>query len=137
MWKLFRALPTIAQLVAAALVLVVLILVIRSVGGWLNDPTGSKAVQGKFDKAGAVIGERGKAADDAAREATAAQTEREAASRDLERSNRDAIIGQKDSGVDAGDTGRAGSGVLCDRAVYRDNPRCAGLRPANPASTPR
>jgi len=131
---LFSFIPAPARVavgvVAAVLALILAVAVLGRLGvSW--DLFGWDRADAVRDKAGAVVGERGKKASDAAAKAASDLADRTADREELGRNNREEILGSKDAGADAGDTGRAQLRSLCRRAP--DNPRCAGLQRANPA----
>lgn len=118
---------------SAAGAVVALLLVIFVLGrfGVSWDPFGWAAATHEQDRVGNIQGQAGKAADDAAREATAAAADRKETRDQLTKETRDDILGQKDAGADAGDTGLAQLRGLCKRNP--NDPSCARLQRANPA----
>lgn len=85
-------------------------------------------------RAGAEVARASDQASRAALEAVAGQGQRETDRQVREQETRDDILSAPDAGASAGAAGDAGLAGLCRRAVYRDHPRCAGLR--GPDSAP-
>lgn len=129
---------------AAIVALVLAVLVLRSVGGWLNDPFGWKArdaaqaktdaVQGRADgmsgraqgdliAAGAAIADKGR--------------DRDARTVVIREANRDAIRSSPgaDAPLDPRLVARWRSG-LCDYAAYHDDPACVAMRAGGPGELP-
>ncbi|HYE45713.1 MAG TPA: hypothetical protein VEA44_08055 [Caulobacter sp.] len=105
--------------------------------GW-RSYTGEREAREAARAKGAVITSRaGQTATAAALEATAGYGERELGRAALEQETRDAVLSAPDAKTDAGAAGDAGLAGLCRRAAYRDHPRCAGLRGADPAPAAR
>lgn len=130
---LFSFIPAPARVavgvVAAVLALILAVAVLGRLGvSW--DLFGWDRADAARDKAGAVVGEHGKKASDAAAKAASDLADRTADREELGRINRDDIKGQADAGADAGATGDAFLRSLCRRSP--DNPRCARLQRANP-----
>jgi hypothetical protein len=112
----------IAVAVGVVLLLFVVIAVGDRIGSFIRDPLGWGRANQAQDRAGAVTGQHGKAASDAAAKAKADFDSRQQDRDELGKVNRDDIQGQKDAGADAGDTGRAFLRSLCRRQP--DDPRC-------------
>lgn len=105
--------------------------------GWRDAGRRSQAREAARQRAGAEIARASDGASRAALEAIARQGQRETDRRVQELETRDDILSAPDAGVSAGAAGDAGLAGLCRRAVYRDHPRCAGLRRSDTAATPR
>lgn len=114
------------------------ILAVALVWAMLSDANASKAAEkATVARATVTVSKAGDNASTAALEATAGLGEREVARAAEDREHRDEILSQPNARDDAGATGAAGLGELCKRAVYRNHPRCVGLRPPHPAPAPR
>ncbi len=102
--------------------------------GWQGASARTQAREAARQRAGAEVAQASDAASRAALEAVARQGERETDRMVQDMETRDDILSAPDAGASAGAAGDAGLAGLCRRAVYRDHPRCAGLR--RPDSAP-
>jgi hypothetical protein len=82
-------------------------------------------------------GAQARAREAARQQAMAGQGQRDMDRQVREQETRDDILSAPDAGASAGAAGDAGLAGLCRRAVYRDHPRCAGLRGPDPAPAAR
>lgn len=105
--------------------------------GWRASGTAAKAREAAGQRAGAILAEASDRTSRAALEAVAGQGQRETDRQILEQETRDDILSAPDAGASAGAAGDAGLAGLCQRAVYRDHPRCAGLHRPNSAPASR
>ncbi|MDB5471310.1 MAG: hypothetical protein JWR84_2870 [Caulobacter sp.] len=105
--------------------------------GWRDAGARSQAREAARQRADAAVAEASDQASRAALEAVAAQGARETDRQVHEQETRNDILSAPDAGASAGAAGDAGLAGLCRRAVYRDHPRCAGLRRPDPAATAR
>ena len=126
--------PLIVALTGLLLVLVVGGLAWNS---WQSAGAAARAREAVRQRAGAEVARASDQASRAALEAVAGQGQREADRQVLEKETRDDILSAPDAGASAGAAGDAGLAGLCRRAVYRDHPRCAGLRRPDPAPAAR
>lgn len=97
----------------------------------------ARAREAARQRAGAELAQASDQATRAALEALARQGARETDRQVREQETRDDILSAPDAGASAGAAGDAGLAGLCRRALYRDHPRCAGLRRPDPAATAR
>lgn len=123
-----------APLVGGVLILLAVALLVASWQGAGRRAARLEAAKARGGQVAAAAGER---ASTIAVEAVAAQGEKEAAIATMDQENRYEILAQPDAGVGAGAAGDAGLRGLCRRSVYRDHPRCAGLRVESAAPAPR
>jgi len=126
-----------AGLVAVLLVAVIIMTMGAKIGAFISDPFGWKASAAAHDKAGNVIGQAGKTASDASMKATGEQARRELGQQATEQEHRDEILKAPNARDGAGAAGDVGLAGLCQRASYRDHPRCAGLRRPDTSPAPR
>ena len=115
-------------------VTVALFAILGGAGRWQAE---RQARESALARAGVIVGQAGAGAARAATEAVAGLGEREAARTETTQENRVAILAATYARDDAGAAGDAGLAGLCRRAVYRDHPRCAGLRRPDPAAAAR
>ena len=127
-------LKRLAPLLFLALVAVIVIIAMASMDGCSKR---AAAVEGAKATGAAEIAKAGDKASSAAVEAVAGYGDREADRQSIEQENHDAILSAPDAGASAGAAGSAGSVGLCKRAIYRDHPRCAGLRRPDTAPASR
>lgn len=121
-------------IIIVSAVVALLLALLVGCGLWREESRLRAEQAARVAKAGAVVAAGGERASQAAVEAVASLGEKEVAVAATDRENRDAILSKLDAKVDAGAAGDAGLRGLCRRPVYRDHPRCAGLR--QPGSAP-
>lgn len=105
--------------------------------GWRDAGDQARAREAARQRAGAEIAGAADRASRAALEAMAGQGQRDMDRQVREQETRDDILSAPDAGASAGAAGDAGLAGLCRRAVYRDHPRCAGLRGPDSATAAR
>lgn len=105
--------------------------------GWRDAGAAAAAREAARQRAGAAVAQASDGASRAALEALARQGARETDRQVQELETRDDILSAPDAGASAGAAGDAGLAGLCRRAVYRDHPRCAGLRRPDSAAAAR
>lgn len=128
---------------AGPLIAVLTLLLLALVAGGLiwnsvrDAGAAARAREAARQRAGAEVAQASDQATRAALEALARQGARETDRQVREQETRDDILSAPDADASAGAAGDAGLAGLCRRALYRDHPRCAGLRPSDPAATAR
>lgn len=104
---------------------------------WQGAGAEARSREAARQRAGAEVARASDQASRAALEAVAGQALRETDRQVLEQETRNDILSAPDAGASAGAAGDAGLAGLCRRALYRDHPRCAGLRGPDPAPAAR
>ena len=105
--------------------------------GWRDAGAQARAREAARQQARAEMARASDRSARAALEAMAGQGQRDMDRQVREQETRDDILSAPDAGASAGAAGDAGLAGLCRRAVYRDHPRCAGLRGPDPAPAAR
>ncbi|WP_271066414.1 hypothetical protein [Caulobacter sp. NIBR1757] len=105
--------------------------------GWRDAGAQARAREAARQRAGVEIARASDQSSRAALEAMAGQGQRDMDRQVREQETRDDILSAPDAGASAGAAGDVGLAGLCRRAVYRDHPRCAGLRGTDPAPAAR
>ncbi|RYG20805.1 MAG: hypothetical protein EON96_00140 [Caulobacteraceae bacterium] len=106
-------------------------------GGWREAGARAQAREAARQRGAAEVTRASDQVSRAALEAMARQGQRETDRQVQELETRNDVLSAPDAGASAGAAGHAGLAGLCRRAVYRDHPRCAGLRGADPAAAAR
>ncbi|MBI1406178.1 MAG: hypothetical protein GC145_08645 [Caulobacter sp.] len=117
--------------------LLVLLLALMFWAGFAGLGARRREITAARSEAEVAMSRAGSKAAGAASEAVAAMAEREADRKVRELETRDEILATPDAKTSAGAAGHAGLVGLCRRALYRDHPRCAGLRRTDSAAAAR